>query len=414
MSLSPRGHKAADSTLRVDLELFFEASDNLYHPFANSEGAIPLCVAENKLLWPMLESKLRKIARRPVPSWAAGYTSPAGHPEFRRVFAEFFSKYIAKCEIDPMSLAFASGATGIVEMSSFILASEGEVAAFPAPCYPVYRNDIGNFPGLNRHDIITHRNLDELKDGPVLSIDHLEATKQELGDKFKLLVITSPDNPTGMIYPISQLESIADWCLRNKVHLVVNEIYSLSLIENLDQGQYASFAKIMAKEKSDYLHLWYALSKDFGISGFRVGMVHTHNTEFLKAFETIGLSHCISNHTQWSLSRVLEDDLFLEQYITENKRHLRSSFEIVSKFLDEKSIPYAPAKGSLFVWADFSQFLSVWMRLYKETGVLITPGNGFGHEGFGFFRIVYSCVSQETLEVGLYRLGQFLDSSREP
>ena len=304
-------------------------------------------------------------------------------------------------------------------MTSFILASEGDFAAFPAPAYPVYRNDIGNFPGLNRYDIITHRSIDELRDGPVLRIDDLERTKQELGAKFKMLVLTSPDNPTGMVYTNSQLEKVTEWCLDNRIHLVVNEIYALSLLNDLDPSQYASFAKIMAREKSDYLHLWYALSKDFGISGFRVGMVHTHNKDFLKAFETIGLSHCISNHTQWSLQKILEDHAFVDRFVLENKSALRSSFNLAAQFLDQMSIPYAPAQGSLFIWADFSQYLKepsqegeteFWMRLYQETGVLITPGNGFGHEGYGFFRIVYSCVSQDTLEVGLYRLGRFLEN----
>lgn len=434
MSLSARGAKAADTILRFDLETFFEAVQNLYDKDNNPDGTFPLNVAENKLCWPLLKAKMREIStQNEIPDWVANYTSSMGHPEVRQAIANFLETHLTGCPILPEHLGMSAGATSVVEMTALVLGDPGDVAVYPAPSYPVYKQDMGNKAEIERYDLITHHEITELHEGPTLSIDHLEKAWQDLsnqGKRFRFLVLTTPDNPTGLVYDYSTLQSITDWCLERKIHLIVNEIYGLSLIDtkhpDISQDytihpEFKSFANIMAQRKSDYLHLWYAFSKDFGASGFRVGLVYSQNHQFLKAYSNFNAPQMVSNYTQWLFQKVLEDVNFTKNYISTNQKLLTQSYVEVVQTLKKLNIPYVPAAGSLFVWIDMSEFLKnqsqdaeneFWLELYRETGILLTPGEGFGHSKKGQFRVVFPCLALEGLQVALKRLEQFVTDHR--
>ncbi len=435
MPLSKRGAVAADAVLRFDLEIYFEAVHNLYHPESNPNGTFPLNMAENKLCWPLLQAKMRDIASsNDIPNWVSNYTSSLGHPEVRQVIADFLSKHLTGCPMDGEKIGMSAGATSVVEMTAMVLGDAGDVAVYPAPCYPVYRQDMGNKAGVERYDLVTHHEVSEIRQGPVLTIDHLEKAKKEIedqGKRFRFLVLTSPDNPTGGVYDYNSLLSITDWCLARKIHLVVNEIYGLSLIDTKHpklsadyvlHPEFRSFANIMFEKKSNFLHLWYAFSKDFGASGFRVGLVYSHNKNMLKAYANYNAPNMVSNYTQWVFQKVLEDDNFISQYIQTNKRRLTESYVEAVQTFRALNIPYVPAAGSLFIWIDLSEFLQdqtqraeneFWLELYQATGILLTPGEGFGHSKKGQFRVVYPCMSIEYLKVALGRLKDFVHQKRQ-
>lgn len=429
-SLSTRGQKAAKTVLRSDFEVYFEALQNLYHPTKNPGGTFPLNVAENKLSWTLLKEKLELLTRdNEIPAWVAGYTNSNGAPPFREALANFMGRHLTKCPIDPEHLAASAGATALIEMTTQVLCDTGDVAVFPVPSYPVYKQDIGNKSGVERYNLITHTQLEELKSDPPLTIELIERARQDIkgqGKRFRLLVLTSPDNPTGQIYTPEQQSSIAEYCIKHSIHLIVNEIYGLSLIdtnnevirdEYVNQPAFNSFAKVMQDKKSGYLHLWYALSKDFGASGFRVGVVYSLNTAFLAGYNNFNAPHMVSNHTQWLFQMVFEDNDFLEHYIKTNQQRLTESYVAFTSILKSNNIPYVPAAGSLFIWADFARLLpeisqeaedALWLDIYQETGILLTPGDGFGHSAKGQFRIVYSCFPLDQLKVAIERMDTYL------
>jgi aspartate/methionine/tyrosine aminotransferase len=432
--LSPRGELAAASPNRIDNDLFEEAALNLYHPTDNPSGNLLLNVAENRLSWMELREKIQAItATQEIPPWVAGYTSSCGAPPFKESVAGFLSEHLTGCPIDPMCIGISAGATSVIEMTSFILAEAGDVAVIPAPSYPVYRQDLGNFAGVYRYDLITHHDPSEIAQGPLLTVAHLEKAWREVegaGRRFRMLILTTPDNPTGAIYSQGQLREAAEWCMSRGVHLVVNEIYGLSILDTTHPTlardyrhhlEFSSFANLMAEKESDFLHLWYALSKDLGISGFRVGVLYSRNAALLRAYTNLNLTHSVSNHTQWVLEQLLADRVFMTRYLARNRERLTEAYAQVVGVLRDLEIPYVPSRGSLFVWADLSEFLTddsqeseleLWQELFYSTGVLLTPGVGFGHTKNGLFRIVYPCVSPEELTVALERVAGFVREKR--
>lgn len=433
-SLSGRGARAASRPLRIDYDAFRETERDRYHPTSHPNGKIPLNIAENRLSWPELRDKTESITRaHSIPDWVSGYTSTGGAPEFRAALAHFLETHLTGCPIEPEGLLVSTGATSVIEMTAFVLADAGDVAVIPAPCYPVYERDLGNFAEVERFDLVTHHELSEIADGPALTIDHLEEAHTEIaasGRRFRMLILTSPDNPTGGIYPIEQLRAFAVWCAEREIHLVVNEIYGLSLVDTThpdirddysSSADFRSFAHVMRELESPYLHLWYALSKDLGISGFRVGSLWTMNAAAVEAYQNLNLTHAVSNHTQWLLSHLLVDDDFMRAYVARNQQRLTASYALAASALRDIDVPYVPARGSLFLWIDLSEFLEaeseeaemrLWRALFEEAGVLLTPGIGFGHGKRGLFRVVYPCVQPDELGEAMARLGRFVTSRR--
>jgi 1-aminocyclopropane-1-carboxylate synthase len=309
------------------------------------------------------------------------------------------------------------------------LADTGDVVVIPAPSYPMYTKDLGTKSGVERYDLQSHYNLEEIGSKAPVDIPMLDKTLAELNSQnkcFKILLLTSPDNPTGCMYTEEQLKQLANWCITHKVHLIVSEIYGLSLIDTQDDlikdsyqnyGTYASFAKTMAELNSDYLHLWYAFSKDFAMSGLRFGMLHTLNKDLLKGYDNANIPHMVSNITQWMVGEMLKDTVFVEQYIETNKLLLNNSYKLVVEAFDKIKVPYIPSRGSLFIWIDLSKFLKedsdkgqeqLWIDIYNNTGILLTPGEGFQHLKKGLFRMVFTAIEINHLKVAMDRLIAFL------
>lgn len=428
--LSSRGSAAAEQPLRADLELFQSASENLYHPDDNPAGALPLCIAENLLSWDTVRDKLRQIAVENVtPEWVASYTSIQGAPELRASIADFLSHHVANgASINPEGVNVTAGATATIEMTALLLGDPGDVAVIPAPTYMAYQPDVGNKAGVNVHLLkeFSGQEKAHYSTEHPLSLVDLDRAYQELGPRFRMLILTHPNNPTGQIYRPDQIRDILDWCEERSVHLIVNEIYALSLIDRqhpellADYGDntdaYQSVLPLLCQRNSPFFHWWYSFSKDFGISGLRVGVTYSQNETLLRAWGNYGAPSMASNHTQWLLSELLRDTNWVENMVAQSQRKLTASYLTVIRFLREHQLNYSPAAGSLFVWFDLGPFLAdhteeaaaqLWAKIYQETGVLLTAPQGSGAQP-GWFRLVYSGLPQAHLALAVKRLGAWI------
>ena len=427
-TLSRRGQRLVDTPLRDDFDLFHEADDNAYHPADNPEGAVALCIAENVLSWPDLRARLVELARQAPPDWVAKYTDVRGAPSFRAALAGFAERHITTLggrdpqPLNPDGFCVSSGATGVVELTSLLLGDDGDVAAFPAPCYPVYTHDVGHKAHLERYDIACAAGWAGARGEHPLTradLDRAHAEVEAGGKRLRMLVLTQPDNPTGAIYTAAQLRDFADWCTEREVHLCVNELYALSQLDTTDARiaddypagpvPYTSFLHEVERRASPYLHWWYSFSKDFGASGLRCGALYTRNADLVEAFGNLGAPHTVSNHTQWLLQRLIGDDAWVEAFAKTNQRRLTDSYAAVVTGLRNRGIAYAPARGSLFVWARFKAGGGLsdgefWRKLYADTGVLLTSPSGFGQRAGGWLRVVYSCVPPGALAEAMRRL----------
>ena len=120
---------------------------------------------------------------------------------------------------------------------------------------------------------------------------------------------------------------------------------------------------------------------------------------------------------QLIVAEILSDDDFIDTFLEDSRTQLVHSYQICSRKLDEMVIPHVHAVAGLFVYVDFSSLLpensfrgeAAFARLMQEaTRVVMTPGRSQHDRKPGMFRLCYTWVSPEVLEVAMERLSLFV------
>jgi aspartate/methionine/tyrosine aminotransferase len=163
----------------------------------------------------------------------------------------------------------------------------------------------------------------------------------------------------------------------------------------------------------DDVHLVWALSKDFGSSGFRIGVLYSQNETIISSLANINMFSQVSHPMQAIVAELLSDDEYIDHFLDTSRSLLKGSYEIITRALGEMGIPFVPAKAGIFVYCDFSSLLRVdnfdgedeLARLFENYArIVMTPGSSQRDDKPGRFRICYAFVSVEVLKVAVLRL----------
>lgn len=230
----------------------------------------------------------------------------------------------------------------------------------------------------------------------------------------KILLLTNPNDPLGVIYEPSVMIKIIEWARGRQLHTIVDEIFALSVHsvgDDLDQFQ--SIIKILDNRLGVDVHFLYGLSKDFGATGFRFAMLYTQNEQLLQTLANLNIFSGVPNPMQMIVSDMLTDDEFLDSFLEESRCRLLSSYNICVQKLNEMVVPFVHAKAGIFVYVDFSYLLpeqtfegeAKFAALIEDVAkIVMTPGRSQRDCKPGMFRLCYSWVSPKVLEIAMERL----------
>ena len=135
--------------------------------------------------------------------------------------------------------------------------------------------------------------------------------------------------------------------------------------------------------------------------------------QLLQALANLNIFSGVPNPMQMIVSEILVDDSFVDAFLEESRFHLVSSYNICIRRLEEMVVPYVPAEAGLFVYVDFSSLLpelsfegeAKFASLIEDVArVVMTPGHSQKDNKPGMFRLCYSWVSPEVLEIAMERL----------
>ncbi|KAK9901665.1 hypothetical protein WJX75_007319 [Coccomyxa subellipsoidea] len=300
-----------------------------------------------------------------------------------------------------------AGCGCVLDLLLFCVAEDGDAVGIPAPYYPAFENDLKVRCGLSSLPLyLTYSK-------PLAP--QLDAMWEE--QNFKVLIITNPNNPTGEVITKATLLEYLKWCCKKGVHLVSDEIYANSVFKSAEE--FVSMASILEECEPELeataralSHVVFGLSKDWGISGMRVGCLYTHNSAIIGALDNLGYFAMPSTLIQEAAHQMLQDQEFVTHYIAENLRRLDASYDALTAALEKADIPYTPATGAIFLWVDLRKYISepTWQaerKLWQEVvdlGVLLTPGKDCHAQEPGFFRICYAATPTEGLLEGIRRI----------
>lgn len=183
------------------------------------------------------------------------YGPPAGLPDLREAIAEYIDS-TRDIDVHPDQVVVTPGAKPIMFYAILALAQPGDEVIYPNPGFPIYESVI-KFAGAKPVPVplIEER-------GFSLDVDHLRSL---VSDKTKLIILNSPQNPTGGIIPAEDMKGIAEIAVEHQIPVLADEIYSRMIYE----GEFHSISGYDGMK--DLTIILDGFSKTYAMTGWRLG-----------------------------------------------------------------------------------------------------------------------------------------------
>lgn len=341
----------------------------------------------------------KNIKDAAVKALYAGYTHyvpAAGIQELREAIAEDVAKS-RKIEVEPEEVVVTPGAKPIVFFAILACVNPGEEVLYPNPGFPIYESVI-NFVGAKPVPV-------PLKEENDFGINH-EYVKNKITKKTKMIIINSPENPTGYVLTKEDLKLIAD-CVakRDDVLVFSDEVYSRIIYE----GEHQSIASLPGmKEKTILLD---GFSKTYAMTGWRLGYGVMRKDLAQKITQLMTNSNsCTCAFVQMAGIEALKSP---QDSVAEMVAEFKKRREIIVSGLNNiQGIKCKKPLGAFYVFPNItgtgrkSQELSDY--LLNKAGVAVLPGTSFGAYGEGYLRLSFA-NSVENIKEALNRISEALE-----
>ena len=303
-----------------------------------------------------------------------------------------------------------------------IIDNVGDSVLVPTPYYPAFDHDFWDLGDVYTEEInVDRRHRNHPFDDEANSLFDAEAYDNAYNSAIgkgrppKALLLTNPSNPLGVIFSKSAMLAAIAWARKKSLHIIVDEIYSLSVYG--EEMSTTSVISMLGNQLSDDVHILWSLSKDFGGSGLRLGVLYSQSKSLIRCMNSCNDSFMVSNLMQEMTMHLLSNDQWLNNYFHQNRLSLRQSYTLLKSTLEDLGLVCVSAGAAIFAFADFSSILKeksfeceseLHLSLANEFGVLFTPGQACHCQYPGYFRICYAWVPYATLVEGMRRLREFV------
>lgn len=334
------------------------------------------------------------------------YSSPAGLPDFKRTVADYISK-TRNIEVGMDEVVITPGVKPMIFYSIHALVDEGDEVIYPNPGYPIYESVI-NFVGGKAVPIP----ILESK-GFSFDIDYLE---KAVTGKTKLIILNSPQNPTGGILSESDLEKIADIANKKDLWVLSDEIYSRVIYGR----KFNSIISIPGmKERTVLLD---GFSKIYAMTGWRLGygIMNKALAEQVTRLET-NCDSCTATFTQLAgIEAYAGPQIETEKMVKEFKERR----DIIVEGLNNiNGIKCLSPEGAFYVFPNVTEACKNLglsgakelqeLLLYKG-GVAVLPRTSFGNKNIGeteeYIRLSYATSKKNIME-GLKRIKNIIENN---
>ena len=415
--ISERGWKSLGAPEEL-LDYWQRAHKNKYSE-DNPTGIINLGTAENRLVDHLVLQKIQNISFKNVDSSLLHLTSFQGTESLRRTVAKFLNRYMnSAVQIKMEDIFVVNGTTSGLEALGFILGDPDDGFIVPAPSYSLYK---AAFKARAQMKIIPVHFMWALGNNFNFDINKLEDGFSELkktGEIAKGILLSNPINPLGISLSLEQMEILLEFCLRNSIHLICDEIYFLSVYDKQhDYKNVLSLPKIT--KYLDIVHVLYGFSKDFALAGFRCGFVISFNKKVQKCLLQTSLMTAVPNFAQYIAEQILQDEKWIDEFVEVNYKEMRLARENMLNEFTGYDIKYVSGSCGIFLAINFQSYLEDVSfksehKLFEQffnNGIYITPGQPLDFKEPGWFRVVFA--KKLVLREGLKRIKQVLDHSKE-
>ena len=327
------------------------------------------------------------------------YTSNFGILELREEIAAMFQRRYGLTYDPAKEILVTVGVSEAVDIVMRALVDPGDEVISPDPGYVAYEADI-IFAGGVPVPVPTYA-------------EHNFAVRaadiaNRITPRTKLLLLGTPNNPTGAVIPRSEMESIAGIAIKHDLLVIVDEVYS-RLVYGVEHVSLAAMPGM--QERTIVLD---GFSKSYAMTGWRVGYLAapSHILEAVVEIHQYTIM-CAGTTPQEAALEALrhgEDDVKMMH--DEYERRGRMLVEGLNRI----GLPACEPRGAFYAFPyignsglsdeEFAE------KLLFEEEVAVVPGSAFGAAGTGYARMAY-CTAYEQLEEALVRMERFMKKYRK-
>ena len=302
-------------------------------------------------------------------------------------------------EVKPEQVVMVPGSKNVLLFTMLALVEPGDEVIVPDPGYAIYSSAA------------------ELAGGTVVGIPlrekndfrlDIEELKSKITARTKVLVINSPQNPTGGVLSTRDLEQIAELAMRHDIYVLTDEVYGQITYD----GHHASIMTVPgALERTIYSD---GLSKAYAMCGWRLGFA-VAPVPLAQKFETlmINSSSCAAAFTQMAAIEALSprSDASVQAMVAEFKRRRDVVVDLLNQL---PGVHCHKPLGAFYVFPNITgtgqNERELADRMLNEGGVAVLAGSTFGAAGKGYLRLSYA-NSVEQIEEGVKRMKGVLEKT---
>ena len=231
----------------------------------------------------------------------------------------------------------------------------------------------------------------------------LDALEGLITPRTKLLLVNSPNNPTGAVYPRATIERLIEIAQRHNLWLLSDECYDQILLD----GEWTSPASLAPEDPR--IASVFTFSKTYAMTGWRLGYV-AGSAELLDTVTKVleSNSSCVSTISQVAAEAALDGP---QDCVGEMNEAYRRRRDAVVDILREADLFISEPKGAFYCMADVSpsgmSSRDFAFKLLRERGVSVAPGSAFGQVATGAVRISLASSDQDLRE-GVGRLANYV------
>ncbi|UCE96985.1 MAG: pyridoxal phosphate-dependent aminotransferase [Candidatus Bathyarchaeota archaeon] len=348
---------------------------------------------------------IKQAAIKAVKEGKTGYTPSAGILELRTAVANRFNR-TRKVDVKPEHIAIACGGKPFIYWSVLCTTDYGcgDEVIYPNPGFPIYQSQIA----AHGAKPVPLPLVEEKK----FAFD-MEDLKQRISSKTKMLIINSPQNPTGGVLKKEELQGIADLSKDHDFWVYSDEVYSTLAYD----APFQSIASIDGM--LDRTIMVDCVSKAYAMTGWRLGYAANRILAPHFARWMTNTDSCANQPTQWSVVEALNGPQDESEKMAKSFRERRDL--IVGLLNDIEGIRCLSPGGAFYVWPNVTQACRAvgaesseeFRRMLLDNGVACLADIHFGEKNPGqteeYIRFSYATAKDEIIE-GMRRVKAFVAS----
>ncbi|MCB0689597.1 MAG: pyridoxal phosphate-dependent aminotransferase [Saprospiraceae bacterium] len=296
------------------------------------------------------------------------YGEAEGQMPLRNAWCSYYEKFGVR--ISQEELIITCGASEGIYFTLMAIADAGDEIIVPEPFYANY-NGFCQMAGVNIVSLFS-----SIEDG--FPIPDIESFEKAIGPRTKGILLSNPNNPSGKVYNLQMLKSLASLVKKYNLFLLVDEAYSEFVYDGFE-----FFPALTLEGIEQNVVVIDSISKRFNACGVRVGAIASRNTDLLQhiaRYSRLRLSPPMLGQTFATRALKLPESYHI---------HLREEFAerraIILKRLDQlDQVLYHAPEGAFYLFVqlpiDDSDRFCAWLLTdfsYQGKTVMLSPGTGF-------------------------------------